>query len=103
MKSNSPGPSLGYIGTYTRNGSKGIYLFRFPADTSEAAQNIPLTPLGLAAETPNPSFLEIDPKRRLLWAINEQDTFEGKPGGGVSAFSVAADGKLNPLNQRNSE
>ena len=40
-----------YIGTYTGETSKGIYAFRFDDSTGQ------LTPIGLVAETPSPSFL----------------------------------------------
>jgi 6-phosphogluconolactonase len=87
--------TLVYIGTYTGPRSAGIYLFRLQAPTSEIDQNITLAPLGLAAETPNPSFLEIDPQRRVLFAVNE--LADGK----VSAFSMdASTGKLTLLNQQ---
>src|SRR5262249_20753094 len=56
--------------------------------------------LGLAAETPNPTFFELDLKRRLLFAVNEIDQFEGKPTGVVSAVSIGATGKLALINQR---
>ncbi|HET6959328.1 MAG TPA: beta-propeller fold lactonase family protein, partial [Vicinamibacterales bacterium] len=42
---------LVYVGTYTGETSRGIYAFRF--DDSSGG----LTPLGLVAETPSPSFL----------------------------------------------
>jgi 6-phosphogluconolactonase len=87
--------TFAYIGTYTGEKSKGIYLYRLPS------QGTP-EPLGLAAETPNPSFLELDPQRRLLFAVNETGEFGGKPTGGVSAFSIDAAGKLKLLNQRSS-
>jgi 6-phosphogluconolactonase len=59
--------------------------------------------LGLVAETPNPTFLEIAPNHRFLYAVNEVDRFEGKPAGSVSAFSIdAATGKLTLLNQQTS-
>jgi 6-phosphogluconolactonase len=87
--------TLAYVGTYTGAKSKGIYAFRLQTSGMEVSQNITLVPLGLAAETPNPSFLELDLKRRLVFAVNETDA------GTVSAFSVdAATGKLKPLNQR---
>lgn len=92
--------TLVYAGTYTADASKGIYLFRLQPQGTEVFQNVTLVPLGLAAETPNPSFLEIDLKRRLLFAVNEIDEFEGKPSGSVSAFSVGAAGKLALLNQQ---
>lgn len=97
--------TLVYVGTYTggKSTSKGIYLFRFQGVGDEVSQNVTLFPLGLAAETPSPSFLEIDPNRRLLFAVNETSEFLGKPGGGVSAFSIdSATGKLKLINQQSS-
>jgi 6-phosphogluconolactonase len=66
----------------------------------EVSQNITLVPLGVAAASQNPTYIELDPKRRLLFAVNEIDGFQGKPGGAVSAFSVDAAGKLTLLGQR---
>jgi 6-phosphogluconolactonase len=98
-----------YVGTYTTDAqgkkgpSKGIYLFRLQTSNLEVSQNITLVPLGLAAETENPSFIELDLKRRLLFVVNELDTWEGKPGGAVTSFSIdAASGKLTQLDQRSS-
>lgn len=95
--------TLVYVGTYTRGKSpgKGIYLFRLQTENLEVSQNITLVPLGLAVETPNPSFIDFDVKRRLLLAVNEIDEFDGKPTGAVSAFSIdRATGRLTLLNQR---
>jgi len=95
--------TLVYVGTYTRGRSqgKGIYLFRLQTENLEVPQNITLVPLGLAVETPNPSFIDLDVQRRLLFAVNEIDDFEGKPTGAVSAFSIdQATGTLTLLNQR---
>lgn len=95
--------SFVYIGTYTGDKSKGIYLFQLQAENPSAPQNIALAPLGLAAETPSPSFLELDVRRRLLFAVNELNEFNGKPGGGVSSFAIDRDlGKLTPINQESS-
>jgi 6-phosphogluconolactonase len=86
-----------YVGTYTGGASKGIYAFRL--DLASGA----LSPLGLAAETVNPSFLAIHPNRRFLYAVNEVDHFDDKKGGAVSAFAIApADQKLTLLNQQSS-
>jgi 6-phosphogluconolactonase len=92
--------TLVYVGTYTGSKSKGIYLFRLQPTGAEVFQNVTLVPRGIAAETQNPSFLELDLKRRLLFAVNELDTFEGKPTGAVSAFKIEPTGKLTLLNQR---
>ena len=95
------GPTLVYVGTYTGAKSKGIYLFRLQTGNLEVPQNITLVPLGLAAATPSPSFIELDLTRRLLFAVNELDEFEGKPTGAVSAFSIdPATGTLTLVNQR---
>jgi 6-phosphogluconolactonase len=88
------GEFIAYIGTYTRQNSKGIYAWRFDAATGKP------TPIGLVGESSNPSFLAIHPNHRFLYAVNENNTFEGQPGGSVSAFSIeAATGQLKALNQ----
>ena len=92
--------TLVYIGTHTSDKGKGIYLFRLQSAGTEVFQNVTLVPLGLAAETANPTFFEIDAARRLLFAVNEVDQFEGKPGGAVSAFAIDDTGRLKLLNQR---
>ena len=93
-------PTLVYAGTYTGPKSKGIYFFRLKTENLEVEQNITLVPLGLAVETPNASFLAMDAKRRLVFAVNELDRFQDKPGGAVGVFSVdSATGKLSLLNQ----
>ncbi|MGD1084849.1 MAG: lactonase family protein [Verrucomicrobiota bacterium] len=91
------GACLVYVGTYTNSRSQGIYAWRM--DTAGGS----LSSLGLAVQTPNPSFLEVAPNHRFLYAVNELDTFEGKPAGSVSAFSIdAATGKLTFLNRQTS-
>lgn len=90
------GKYLFYVGTYTAEGSKskGIYAFRFDADTDQ------ITSLGLAAETTNPSFLVVHPNGRFLYAVNEIQNYKGPNSGGVSAFSIdRATGKLTFLNE----
>src|SRR5262245_45852088 len=93
--------TLVYIGSGGVKG-KGIHVFRLETTGTDVSQNVTLVPLGLAAETPNPTFFELDRKRRLLFAVNEIDQFEGKPTGAVSAFSITPNGKLSLLNQRSS-
>src|SRR5262245_41497689 len=90
-----------YVGTYTGEKSKGIYLFRLPIENLALVKNMTLVPLGVAAETPSPSFLEIDFQRNLLFAVNELGQFEGKPTGAVTAFSINREtGALTHLNQQ---
>lgn len=89
-----------YVGTYTGRQSKGIYAYRLDAKAAAAGEAV-FQPLGLAVETPSPSFLVVEPKRRLVFAANEVDSFEGKATGAVSAFNVdPATGKLKLINQQ---
>lgn len=93
----SPKDTIAYVATSAR----GIQAFRLDTEDLEIPQNVVLTPLGVGAETPSPSYLEIDPRRRVVFAANDVPAFQGKPTGAVSAFSVdAATGKLTLLNQR---
>ncbi len=71
-----------YIGTYTGETSRGIYAFRF--DDSTGA----LTPLGLVAETPSPSFLTASANGRFVFAVNELQSFEGAASGSVASFAA---------------
>jgi len=91
------GDVLVYFGTYTGGASKGIYVSRLnPATGALSAPQ-------LAAETPSPSFLAVRAQGDFLYAVNEVNTFEGKPGGSVSAFAIKKDtGMLTALNQRSS-
>src|SRR5712664_3022142 len=84
------GQYLAYVGTYTtKTESKGIYGFEFDSDTGK------LTPKGVAAETPDPSWVAVHPSGKYLYAANEA----GKAST-VSAFAVdAKSGKLTLLNQ----
>jgi 6-phosphogluconolactonase len=86
---------LAFIGTYTnKTESKGIYSFRYDAAKGQ------LTPIGLAAETPDPSWVAISENGKFLYAVNELSTFDGKPSGSITSFSLdRQSGKLTQLNQ----
>jgi 6-phosphogluconolactonase len=91
--------TLVYVGTYTSTPekSRGIYLFWLRTEAKDAS----LVPLGVAAETQDPSFLTLDATRRRLFCANEMDSFDGKLSGAVSSFSIdPATGKLNLINQQ---
>ena len=87
-------PQMMYVGTYTDGTSKGIYAYHFDAKTGA------LTPMGLMAQTPEPTFLALHPNGKYLYAVNELNTFQGKSAGSVTAFSIDhSTGKLTQLNQ----
>ncbi len=80
------------MGTYTRgeNSSKGIYSSVLNLETGRLSDPV------LAAEARHPSFLEIHPNGRFLYAVSEVG---GE--GSVSAYAVDADtGDLKLLNRR---
>jgi 6-phosphogluconolactonase len=79
-----------YVGSYTaKTQSKGIYLFEFSPGTGK------FTAKGLAAATPDPSWVLVHPGGKFLYAVNES----GKAST-ITAFSIdAKSGKLTQLNQ----
>jgi 6-phosphogluconolactonase len=98
-KPGGSGERLFYVGTYTTTKgmpSKGIYSMRLNMATGA------LSAPQLAGETIDPSFLVLHPTKRLLYAVNETNTFNGAPGGGVTAFSINAQGGLTRLNDQSS-
>jgi 6-phosphogluconolactonase len=92
-----------YVGTYTRIGptragqAQGIYVYRL--DPASGA-------LTLASKIPkvvNPSYVVLHPNGRYLYAVNEIQTMDRKPGGGVSAFAIDLEtGALRYLNRQSS-
>ena len=90
--------SLVYVGTYTAGTSKGIYNYHFDPKTGQ------LTPIGVAAEVVNPSFLTTDPQHRFLYAVTEMGQARGpdanKSNGSISSFSIdRKTGALSFLNK----
>ncbi len=82
-----------YIGTYTQKDSKGIYCYRLQTGSGQ------VTPIRLAAETSNPSFLAVDSSGRFLYAANEISNYQGQRSGSVSAFAIdPKSGALRLLN-----
>jgi 6-phosphogluconolactonase len=84
-----------FMGTYTNKGSnsEGIYAYGYDAQSGK------VSPLGLAAQTANPSWITLSADGRFLYAVNEETS------GKLSAFSIDRDtdgrptGKLTLLNQ----
>jgi 6-phosphogluconolactonase len=87
-----------FIGTYTNGGkSQGIYRLEIDNETGRVSEPT------LAAESPDPSFLAVHPTKRFLFAVNELATFEGKPSGSVTGFTLdAKTGVLGSINKQSS-
>ncbi|WP_160726056.1 lactonase family protein [Bacillus sp. USDA818B3_A] len=77
----------GYIGTYTKGDSKGVYSFTL--NTEEAK----IEDIQVAAELGNPTYLTISKDNRYLYSVVK----EGE-NGGIAAFSIDENGGLTAIN-----
>jgi len=80
---------IGFIGTYTKGESKGIYSFTL--DTKKAK----IEDIKLAAQLENPTYVNISKDNRFLYAVKK----EGEKGG-VAAFSIHESGELTHINSQ---
>lgn len=94
-------PTYVFVGTYTQNlahveaKAEGIYTYRFEPSTGA------LRLAHVAKGAVNPSYVELDPTERYLYATNELNELDGEIGGGASAYAIdKATGALTFLNQR---
>ncbi len=79
---------IGYIGTYTKRDSQGIY--RFILDTEEKK----IKNVEVAAPLDNPTYLTVSNDNRYVYAVSKE---EDK--GGITAFKVTdSEGNLKKLN-----
>jgi len=81
------GPGAGtamfaFTGSQTSGAGEGISVFPYDENTGEFGKPT------VYGDTVNPTFLEIDPARSMLYAVQETDTFGGLPGGGLAAYSL---------------
>lgn len=78
-------------GTYTsKEGSKGIYLYRFNIETGT-------TDSVSMVEVDNPSYLTLSPNEKFIYAVSENS----ESGNGVHAFSLdKRNGQMKLLNSR---
>ena len=72
-----------FIGTYTRDSSKGIYALQL--DPATGALSAPV----VAAETKSPSYLTLSPDRRFLYAVSETEEM-------AVAFGVVGQQAIHP-------
>lgn len=84
---------LGYIGTYTKGESKGIYSFTLDTET-QRIENIKAV-----AEVGNPTYVTVSPNNEYLYAVAK----EGESGG-VAAYSINREtGGLELINSQVTE
>jgi 6-phosphogluconolactonase len=81
------------LGTYTGAESRGIYAVRLDSETGA------LSKPELVAELSNPEFLALHPNRRVVYALTQAPTAEGKNAAAIASFEVQPEsGQLTLLN-----
>lgn len=84
-----------FAGSYAEEAEKGLRLFRLNEENGQ------MTEIGSYAGLKNPTFVNVDAKRRLLYAIAEGVNSEGKKIGEAAAFRIdEKEGQLILLNQK---
>lgn len=86
-----------YVGSYTNGKSKGIYTFTFNSETGS------LKDKKLVAESNNPSYLALSPKKDFVFAVSELSEFNNTPSGAISSYKVKKDGSLERISELSSE
>ena len=86
-----------YVGTFDERNSQGIYVLDFNRDS------LSFSLLQTVPDQKSPSFLEIHPSGKFLYAVNRSSLIDGKEWGTVSAFSIdSITGKLALINEQSS-
>jgi 6-phosphogluconolactonase len=87
------------IGTYTEpqeSTSEGVYVYQLDRSTGELRYQ------AVVKEMPNVSFMTVHPFSGLIYAVNETEQFNGKPGGGVSVLERSASGTFRVIHKQSS-
>ena len=83
-----------YVGTYSQNESKGIYVLSFDR------QNLTTTTIQTVADKKSPTFLALHPNKRFLYAAYREGKDENDEAGTLIAYAIAPDtGKLTKINE----
>ena len=82
-----------YVGTYTDNGSEGIYSFGLNKASGKLHSN------GLAVLSENPSYLALTKDGKYLLAVRETSDKSNKSEGYIELFNVDDSGNLSSVNK----
>ena len=83
-----------YLGSYANSEDRGITLCKLDRENGK------LETVKVFGGHANPSFLEIHPSKKFLYAVNEIGNYGGEKAGSVTAFSIdPKTGDLTQLNQ----
>lgn len=82
----------GYIGTYTKGDSEGIYSFTLDGAAGR------ITDIKPAASIENPTYVTVSKNNQFLYSVAKEGS-----SGGVAGFSISETGGLTPINRVVSE
>ncbi len=83
-----------YVGTFTSEGAKGIYLCEFDSEKGEI--ELKQTFIGVD----NPNFLKVSANKKYLYAVNRAPKEIESTGGYISAYEIENNGILKFLNKQ---
>ncbi|QKE72201.1 lactonase family protein [Arthrobacter citreus] len=86
---NSNQKFVGYVGTYTKSESKGVYQFTLDTEKERITDVKPVAELG------NPTYLAISEDNKNLYAVVKEGNL-----GGISVFAINENGELQKLNDQ---
>jgi 6-phosphogluconolactonase len=82
-----------YIGTYTDQESEGIYCYSYNPESGD------LVLKNVTPNKENPSFLDIHPNGKFLYAVSETNDYQKMDSGSVTAYRITENGGLEKINQ----
>ncbi|TKI95876.1 lactonase family protein, partial [Bacillus wiedmannii] len=80
---------IGYVGTYTKENSEGIYTFTLNTEAQKVSN------VTLAAKLDNPTYVTISKNNEYLYSVVK----EGESGG-IAAYSISHTGELTEQNRQ---
>ncbi|WP_222708670.1 lactonase family protein [Paenibacillus sp. N3.4] len=85
-----------YVGSYTdEQHPDGIGLYKLDPVSGSIKQ------IASYSDLPHASFLALNEKRTILYAVSEAETFQGELGGSAAAYQIEPEtGKLSKLNEQ---
>ncbi|MEH7249810.1 lactonase family protein [Neobacillus niacini] len=92
MTTTNTNTQIGYIGTYTKGDSKGIY--RFTLNHAEGK----ITDITAVATLENPTYLILSHDKKHLYSVVK----DGQSGG-LASYTITENGELTPINSQLSE
>lgn len=80
---------IGYVGTYTKENSEGIYTFTLNTEAQKVSN------VTLAAKLDNPTYVTVSKNNQYLYSVVK----EGESGG-IAAYSISHTGELTEQNRQ---